>query len=140
MDIDTIKKVVREWAASETIIKEAYIFGSRVFGEYRKDSDLDVAVKVFTSQECLDDVAMQSGIIEKIYESLENSEDLTWSGERERLRQNIIEFFKKHSTDFKPHLTSYYAEYVEKTKTQSGLILVFSRKNKRVNSTSKCTT
>lgn len=39
------------WAASEPLIEAAYVFGSRVKGTHRADSDLDVAVIVAGSDE-----------------------------------------------------------------------------------------
>ena len=46
MNIEQLKKIVGEWAASEPLIKKAYLFGSRVRGDHRDDSDLDVAVEI----------------------------------------------------------------------------------------------
>jgi hypothetical protein len=36
--------VVSRWAATEPLIRRAYLFGSRVKGTARPDSDLDVAI------------------------------------------------------------------------------------------------
>lgn len=43
---ETWINVLRIWAASEPLIEAAYVFGSRVKGTHRTDSDLDVAVIV----------------------------------------------------------------------------------------------
>ncbi|GBE32929.1 nucleotidyltransferase domain protein [bacterium BMS3Bbin05] len=46
MDIESIKNIVAQWADSEPLVTKAYIFGSRAIGDYRKDSDLDVAIEI----------------------------------------------------------------------------------------------
>lgn len=38
--------ILREWGRSQAIVSEVYIFGSRVKGVAREDSDLDVAVRL----------------------------------------------------------------------------------------------
>jgi predicted nucleotidyltransferase len=42
--LDEIADLVTRWAATEPLIRRAYLFGSRVKGTHRRDSDLDVAV------------------------------------------------------------------------------------------------
>ncbi|NNG59788.1 nucleotidyltransferase domain-containing protein [Sphingomonas paucimobilis] len=42
---------IATWAAGEPLIEAAYVFGSRVKGTYRDDSDLDVAVIVAGADE-----------------------------------------------------------------------------------------
>lgn len=39
-------EAIRHWAANESLIEAAYLFGSRVKGTHRFDSDLDVAIIV----------------------------------------------------------------------------------------------
>jgi predicted nucleotidyltransferase len=46
MDIDDIKKVLRAWAQTQPLVKRAFIFGSRARGDFRSDSDLDVAIEI----------------------------------------------------------------------------------------------
>ena len=46
MDLEQIKIIVAEWAESESLVTKAYIYGSRAKGNYREDSDLDVAVEI----------------------------------------------------------------------------------------------
>ena len=41
-----IKTIVAKWAESEPLVTKAYIFGSRAKGNYRDNSDLDVAVEL----------------------------------------------------------------------------------------------
>ncbi|MDZ4075999.1 MAG: nucleotidyltransferase domain-containing protein [Hylemonella sp.] len=44
-----LKLVVSDWATSIRLIERVYFFGSRVRGEYRSDSDLDIAVQLTTT-------------------------------------------------------------------------------------------
>ena len=46
MEIDDIMGKVREWAESQTLILRVWIFGSRVRGTARTNSDIDIAVEV----------------------------------------------------------------------------------------------
>jgi predicted nucleotidyltransferase len=46
MDIHEIANVVAEWAATQPLIVRAWLFGSRVRGTARPDSDIDVAVEI----------------------------------------------------------------------------------------------
>lgn len=48
MQLDSIRTIVAQWAASEPLIRTAWVFGSRVSGTQRSDSDVDVAVEVDT--------------------------------------------------------------------------------------------
>jgi predicted nucleotidyltransferase len=42
MDLDTAKTICRDWAASKREITRLILFGSRVRGEHRPESDLDI--------------------------------------------------------------------------------------------------
>ena len=44
--IDELGKIVHDWAAAQPRVSAAYLFGSRVKGTNREDSDLDVAVEL----------------------------------------------------------------------------------------------
>jgi hypothetical protein len=44
MKLQESAEVVSRWATTEPLIRRAYLFGSRVTGTQRPDSDLDVAV------------------------------------------------------------------------------------------------
>jgi predicted nucleotidyltransferase len=46
MKLEEAVQIVAAWAASEPLVREAYIFGSRVRGTHRPDSDIDIAVKI----------------------------------------------------------------------------------------------
>lgn len=48
MDIDDLAAAVAKWARTQPLIRKAYLFGSRVRGTHRPDSDLDVAVEIFS--------------------------------------------------------------------------------------------
>ena len=46
ISIETLSEMVALWAESEPVVKTAYLFGSRVRGDNRCDSDLDVAIEL----------------------------------------------------------------------------------------------
>ena len=46
--LDELGEIVRNWAAAHPRVSAAYLFGSRVKGTHRNDSDIDVAVELFT--------------------------------------------------------------------------------------------
>lgn len=48
MNIEDMAAAVAKWSSTQPLIRKAYLFGSRVRGTHRPDSDLDVAVEVFT--------------------------------------------------------------------------------------------
>jgi predicted nucleotidyltransferase len=48
MELARITTLVAHWAASEPVILRAWIFGSRVRGTSRDDSDVDIAIEVST--------------------------------------------------------------------------------------------
>lgn len=48
MDIDQMSIAVAKWAATEPLVRKAYLFGSRVRGTHRPDSDLNVAIELPT--------------------------------------------------------------------------------------------
>lgn len=70
MGIDKLSEMVVSWAASEPIVRKAYLFGSRVRGTNTCESDLDVAVELMPRQS-------DSGPL------------ATWIAEQERLRSSI---------------------------------------------------
>ena len=45
MDLKNIAAVVADWADQYPLVGVAYIFGSRVRGDYKAKSDLDVAIE-----------------------------------------------------------------------------------------------
>jgi len=48
MELASITTIVARWAESQPLILKAWIFGSRVRGTSRSDSDVDVAIEVRT--------------------------------------------------------------------------------------------
>jgi predicted nucleotidyltransferase len=46
MDLASITTIVMQWAASQPLVVKAWIFGSRVRGTSRSDSDVDIAIEV----------------------------------------------------------------------------------------------
>jgi predicted nucleotidyltransferase len=46
VEIEQLRALVAQWAASQPIVTCAHIYGSRVRGSHREDSDLDVAIEI----------------------------------------------------------------------------------------------
>jgi predicted nucleotidyltransferase len=46
VDLVSIAAIVAQWAESQPLVIKAWIFGSRVRGTSRQDSDVDVAIEV----------------------------------------------------------------------------------------------
>jgi predicted nucleotidyltransferase len=46
MEMSQIAKAISTWAEGKPLVKHVYIFGSRVRGDHRHDSDIDVAVEL----------------------------------------------------------------------------------------------
>lgn len=46
MELDSIRATVASWASKQPIVQRAWIFGSRVRGTERPDSDVDIAIEV----------------------------------------------------------------------------------------------
>jgi predicted nucleotidyltransferase len=46
MDIEEIVKLLAGWARRHSLVKRVYIFGSRVRGDNRSDSDIDIAIEL----------------------------------------------------------------------------------------------
>ena len=46
MDAEALEQIVAKWAACKPLIRRAFIFGSRVRGDNRQDSDIDIAVEL----------------------------------------------------------------------------------------------
>lgn len=73
MNICEISEALQNWAQNEPIVIKVYIFGSRLKGTHRPDSDLDIAVEL---------------------RKLPGDEDVnaTWIGEAKRLKHSIAKF------------------------------------------------
>jgi predicted nucleotidyltransferase len=50
VDIEDMGDAVAKWASTQPLIRKAYLFGSRVRGTHKPNSDLDVAIEIFTLQ------------------------------------------------------------------------------------------
>jgi len=48
VNIEDMRDAVANWASTQPLIRKAYLFGSRVRGTHRPNSDLDVAIEIFT--------------------------------------------------------------------------------------------
>ena len=46
MDLETIKGILNNWAASKILINRVWVFGSRAKGTHKPDSDLDIAIEL----------------------------------------------------------------------------------------------
>jgi len=46
MKIDDIRRIVVDWAKTHSVVRKVWLFGSRVRGTERPDSDIDVAIEV----------------------------------------------------------------------------------------------
>lgn len=70
MNIESWAAAVAKWASTQPLIRKAYLFGSRVRGTHQLDSDLDVAVEIFTLPS-------------------DSSPFTTWTCEKQRLKASI---------------------------------------------------
>lgn len=46
MEVSQVAGVISTWARGKSLVKRAYIFGSRVRGDHQPDSDIDIAVEL----------------------------------------------------------------------------------------------
>lgn len=46
MEVSEVAKVISAWAREKPLIKRIHLFGSRVRGDHRPDSDIDIAVEL----------------------------------------------------------------------------------------------
>jgi predicted nucleotidyltransferase len=49
MDVSQVASVVFAWARGKPLVKRAYLFGSRVRGDHRAESDIDIALELDTA-------------------------------------------------------------------------------------------
>ncbi|WP_057395813.1 nucleotidyltransferase family protein [Pseudomonas fluorescens] len=70
MNIEDMAAAVAKWASKQPLVRKAYLFGSRVRGTHKPNSDLDVAVEIFTLQG-------------------DSSPFTTWTCEAQRLKASI---------------------------------------------------
>ena len=46
MEVSEVARVISTWARGKPLVKRVYVFGSRVRGNHRPDSDIDIAVEL----------------------------------------------------------------------------------------------
>ena len=46
MGVSEVAEVISTWARGKPLVKRVHIFGSRVRGDHRSDSDIDIAVEL----------------------------------------------------------------------------------------------
>jgi predicted nucleotidyltransferase len=46
MEIDEVRHIVATWAETEPLVQKVWLFGSRVRGTERPDSDIDIAIEI----------------------------------------------------------------------------------------------
>lgn len=71
LSIKAMSLAVAKWARAEPLVVKAYVFGSRVKGNSRTDSDLDVAVEL-------------------LEEPGEDDPGCTWQRDGQRLKASIV--------------------------------------------------
>ncbi|MFZ5523842.1 MAG: nucleotidyltransferase family protein [Pseudomonadota bacterium] len=50
MEVSQVASVVSMWAREKPLVKRAYLFGSRVRGDHRTESDIDIALELDPNQ------------------------------------------------------------------------------------------
>jgi predicted nucleotidyltransferase len=105
MTLSEYVTTVREWARNQSLVRRAWIFGSRVRGTEHAGSDLDVAIEV---------IPMPG----------DENAGATWIGEADELEQSLQHRIdvpldlERHGGTETPHITEYVCE---------SSILVFER-------------
>jgi uncharacterized protein len=46
MQLEEISRAISAWAGTKPLVKRVYVFGSRVRGDHRPESDIDIAVEL----------------------------------------------------------------------------------------------
>ena len=88
MELNLLSQIIANWAVDQPIISRIHLYGSRVKGTHKPDSDIDIAIEI-----------MQS--------TGDSSPLATWIAEHEKLRQSLIPLLT-----ITPHL-EWYANAVE---------------------------
>lgn len=70
MNIDELGEIVCRWAATHPRVSAAYLFGSRVKGTHREDSDLDVAVELLNPKGLPGNFCDWANLADELRESL----------------------------------------------------------------------
>lgn len=75
MTLSEAEKVVQTWVAAQQIVSSVYFFGSRVRGQHREDSDLDIAIEIIYEE---DGTSLAHFMFEKPHWLAELQELLPW--------------------------------------------------------------
>jgi predicted nucleotidyltransferase len=71
------------WAAENPLVKRLWLFGSRVRGEHREDSDVDVAIEL--------DMTAVKGVDESAGMATWAFDTMTWKPELELLLSRVVD-------------------------------------------------
>ncbi len=88
MELNLLSQIIVNWAIDQPIISRIHLYGSRVKGTYKADSDIDIAVEIITS-------------------TGDSSPLATWIAQHEKLNQSLIPLLS-----ITPHL-EWYANAIE---------------------------
>jgi predicted nucleotidyltransferase len=81
--IAQIQALLSTWAAKTPLVKRLWLFGSRVRGEQREDSDVDVAIEL--------DMTAVKGIDESAGMATWAFDTMTWKPELELLLSMVVD-------------------------------------------------
>ena len=84
MELPQIEATVSRWASDKLIVRRVYLFGSRVRGDHRPDSDIDIAV------ELVPDLDESGGLATWMFETT------GWESELERLIPLKVQLERYH--------------------------------------------
>ncbi|WP_102063198.1 MULTISPECIES: nucleotidyltransferase family protein [unclassified Pseudomonas] len=111
MHIDLIASVVSAWAGKHKSISRVWLFGSRVRGDHRDDSDIDIAVEVIAPSQDFDCLSVwieeRPKLLSSISSQLPMPVHLEWYGgqietptiDRGLLRSSLIVFERMSNSD-----------------------------------------
>ena len=63
-----LKTLFKPWADSKGIIRRAWVFGSRIKGNYRNDSDLDIAIQILADSEIIINATLWEKELKDLFE------------------------------------------------------------------------
>ncbi|SDT24961.1 nucleotidyltransferase domain-containing protein [Pseudomonas chlororaphis] len=111
MHIDLIANVVSAWAEKHKSISRVWLFGSRVRGDHRDDSDIDIAVEVIALNQDVDCYSVwreeKPKLLSSISSQLPMPVHLEWCGgqvetptiERGLLQSSLIVFERMSNSE-----------------------------------------
>jgi predicted nucleotidyltransferase len=83
MPLDEMQVLLSIWAAETPLVKRLWLFGSRVRGEHREDSDVDVAIEL--------DMTAVKGVDESAGMATWAFDTMTWKPELELLLSRVVD-------------------------------------------------